>query len=75
MLALTHRDARLRLWLIPLAGLAVGGLLALGTLAIDRATGYDLLSGRIVGRPGAARTLLARPSRQSCHSCRWCSRS
>jgi hypothetical protein len=32
---------------------------ALGTLAIDRASGYDLISSRVTGSPVAVQTLLS----------------
>jgi uncharacterized membrane protein len=48
-----------RLWLIPLCGLAAGVVLALVTLAVDRSSGYDLVSQGIVGNATAAQTLLS----------------
>jgi hypothetical protein len=50
----------MRLWVLPLTGLLAGLLLAIGTLAIDRAAGYDLVSETITGNPSAASALLSR---------------
>jgi uncharacterized membrane protein len=49
----------MRLWVMPLTGLLAGLLLAIGTLAIDRAAGYDLVSETITGNPSAASALLS----------------
>jgi uncharacterized membrane protein len=49
----------MRLWVMPLTGLLAGLLLAIGTLAIDRAAGYDLVSETITGNASAASALLS----------------
>jgi uncharacterized membrane protein len=49
----------MRLWIVPLACLLAGVGLAIGTLAIDRATGYHLISQGITGGPTAVQTLLS----------------
>src|SRR5688500_15743826 len=38
-----QRFVRSSLWLLPLGCLAAGALLVMGTLAVDRATGYRLI--------------------------------
>jgi uncharacterized membrane protein len=48
-----------RLWLVPLTGLLAGLGLAIGVLAIDSASGYDLVSQTLTGTPTAASTLLS----------------
>jgi len=48
-----------RLWLVPLTGLLVGLGLAIGALALDSASGYDLVSQTLTGTPTAASSLLA----------------
>ena len=49
----------MRLSLIPLSGLAAGLVLAIGALAIDRASGYDLVSQTLTGDATAASNLLS----------------
>jgi len=48
-----------RLWLVPLTGLLAGLGLAIGALAVDRASGYDLVSQTLTGTPTAASSLLS----------------
>jgi uncharacterized membrane protein len=48
-----------RLWLVPLTGLLAGLGLAIGALAIDSASGYDLVSQTVTGTPTAASSLLS----------------
>jgi len=48
-----------RLWLVPLTGLLAGLVLAIGALALDSASGYDLVSQTLTGSPTAASTLLS----------------
>jgi uncharacterized membrane protein len=48
-----------RLWLVPLTGLLAGLGLAIGALALDSASGYDLVSQTLTGTPTAASSLLA----------------
>jgi uncharacterized membrane protein len=48
-----------RLWLVPLTGLLAGLGLAVGALALDSASGYDLVSQTLTGNPMAASTLLS----------------
>lgn len=57
-----HRLAcRLRsaLWLVPLICVLGGVVLAVGTLAIDRAFEYDLVTPRLTGTPTSAQTFLS----------------
>src|SRR3954469_12299791 len=53
------RFVRTRLWLLPIGCLAAGALLAIGTLAVDRATGYRLLPQSLTGTPSDAQTILS----------------
>jgi uncharacterized membrane protein len=48
-----------RLWLVPLTGLLAGLGLAIGALALDSASGYDLVSQSVTGTPTAASSLLS----------------
>jgi uncharacterized membrane protein len=48
-----------RLWLVPLTGLLAGLGLAIGALAVDSASGYDLVSQTLTGTPTAASSLLS----------------
>ena len=50
---------RVRLWLVPLTGLVAGLGLAIGALALDSASGYDLVSQTVTGTPTAASSLLS----------------
>src|SRR3954468_3533496 len=54
-----QRFVRTSLWLLPIGCLAAGTLLALGTLAVDRATGYQLLPQSLTGTPSDAQTILS----------------
>jgi uncharacterized membrane protein len=54
-----QRFVRTSLWLLPLACLAAGALLAIGTLAVDRATDYRLVSQSLTGTPSDAQTILS----------------
>src|SRR4051812_23720045 len=49
----------MRLWLVPLTGLLAGLGLAIGALAIDSASGYDLVPQTLTGTPTAASSLLS----------------
>src|SRR3954453_12837315 len=49
----------MRLWLVPLSGLLGGPGLAIGALAIDSASGYDLVPQTLTGTPTAASSLLS----------------
>ena len=49
----------MRLWLVPLTGLLAGLGLAIGVLALDRASGYDLVSQTLTGTPTTASSLLS----------------
>ena len=49
----------MRLWLVPLTGLLAGLGLAIGALALDSASGYDLVSQTLTGTPTAASSLLS----------------
>jgi uncharacterized membrane protein len=53
-----QRRVRSWIWLIPLAGLVAALVLAVVTLEIDRATGYDLIPRGITGSPIAEQQLL-----------------
>src|SRR3954470_16106036 len=54
-----QRFVRTSLWLLPIGCLAAGALLAVGTLAVDRATGYRLVSQNLTGTPSDAQTILS----------------
>src|SRR3954471_5195126 len=49
----------MRLWLVPLTSLLAGLGLAIGALALDSASGYDLVSQTLTGTPTAASSLLS----------------
>src|SRR3954454_21179044 len=49
----------MRLWLVPLTGLLAGLGLAIGALALDSASGYDLVSRTLTGNPTSASSLLS----------------
>src|SRR4051794_17266526 len=49
----------MRLWLVPLTGLLAGLGLAIGALAVDTASGYDLVPQTLTGTPTAASSLLS----------------
>ncbi|MGY1665715.1 DUF2254 domain-containing protein [Geodermatophilus sp. SYSU D00696] len=54
-----QRFVRTSLWLLPVGCLAAGALLAVGTLAVDRATGYGLVPQSLTGTPSDAQTILS----------------
>ena len=54
-----QRFVRTSLWLVPIACLVAGVLLAVGTLAVDRATGHGLVPQSITGTPSDAQTILS----------------
>jgi len=54
-----QRFVRTSLWLLPLGCMAAGLLLVLGTLAVDRATNYGLVSQSLTGTPSDAQTILS----------------
>ena len=54
-----QRRIRSRIWVVPLAGLLASLVLAVITLEIDRATGYDLIPRGITGSPSAEQQLLS----------------
>ena len=54
-----QRFVRTSLWLLPLGCLAAGALLAIGTLAVDRATDYRLVPQSLTGTPSDAQTILS----------------
>src|SRR4051794_4469613 len=54
-----QRFLRGSMWVLPLACLAVGVLLVIATLAIDRATDYRLVPQSLTGTPSAAQTILS----------------
>ncbi|TFV91913.1 DUF2254 domain-containing protein [Blastococcus sp. CT_GayMR20] len=47
------------LWLLPIGCLAAGALVALGTLAVDRATDYRLIPQSLTGTPSDAQFILS----------------
>jgi uncharacterized membrane protein len=53
------RRARDSLWALPLACMLAGVLLAVATLAIDRAADYELVPRWVTGTPTAAQTVLS----------------
>src|SRR3712207_1327209 len=57
-LRLRH-SVRTSLWLLPIGCLAAGILLAVGTLAVDRATDYTLVPQSLTGTPSDAQTILS----------------
>ncbi|MGY1663758.1 DUF2254 domain-containing protein [Geodermatophilus sp. SYSU D00705] len=50
---------RSSMWLLPIGCLAAGALLAVGTLAVDRATDYRLIPQSLTGTPSDAQTILS----------------
>src|SRR4051812_41816783 len=54
-----QRFVRSSLWLLPIACLVAGALLAVGTLAVDRATDYGLVPQSLTGTPSDAQTILS----------------
>ena len=50
---------RTSLWVIPLLCVLAGVLIALGTLWLDRRSGYTLISQSVTGTPGDAQTTLS----------------
>src|SRR3954453_8163205 len=54
-----QRFVRSSLWLLPIGCLVGGALLAIGTLAVDRATDYRLVPQSLIGTPSDAQTLLS----------------
>ena len=54
-----QRFVRTSMWLLPIGCLAAGALLAVVTLAVDRATGYRLVPQSLTGTPSDAQTILS----------------
>src|SRR3954469_587568 len=54
-----QRFVRTTMGLLPIGCLAAGALLAVGTLAVDRATGYRLVPQSLTGTPSDAQTILS----------------
>src|SRR5690242_3229854 len=54
-----QRFVRTSMWLLPIACLAAGALLAVGTLVADRATAYRLVPQDLTGTPSDAQTILS----------------
>src|SRR4051794_11578727 len=54
-----QRFIRTSMWLLPIGCLVAGVLLAVGTLAVDRATGYRLVPQSLIGTPSDAQTGLS----------------
>jgi uncharacterized membrane protein len=53
------RTLRTSLWLVPALCVVAGVLLSIGTLALDRWLGFDLIPSRLVGGPDAALAILS----------------
>jgi uncharacterized membrane protein len=54
-----QRFVRSSMWLLPIGCLIAGALLVVGTLAVDRATGYGLVPHSLTGTPSDAQTILS----------------
>jgi len=54
-----QRFVRSILWLLPIGCLTAGALLAVGTLAVDRATGHQLVPQSLIGTSSDAQTILS----------------
>jgi uncharacterized membrane protein len=54
-----QRFVRSSLWLLPVGCLVAGVVLAVGTLAVDRLTGYQLVPRSLTGTPSDAQTVLS----------------
>jgi uncharacterized membrane protein len=50
---------RSNLWLVPMLGVLTGALIALGTLSLDRNSGYTLVPQSLTGSPTDAQTILS----------------
>jgi len=54
-----QRFVRSSMWLLPIGCLVAGAVLAVGTLAVDRLTGYQLVPRSLTGTPSDAQTILS----------------
>ena len=54
-----QRFVRTSMWLLPIGCLVAGTLLAVATLAVDRATDYRLVPQSLTGTPSDAQTILS----------------
>jgi uncharacterized membrane protein len=54
-----YRSVRSSLWLIPVLCVLVGASISFATIAVDRATDYDLIPASLIGTPDAALQILA----------------
>ncbi len=54
-----QRFVRSSMWLLPIGCLIAGAVLVLGTLAVDRLTGYQLVPRSLTGTPSDAQTILS----------------
>ena len=54
-----QRFVRSSMWLLPIGCLIAGAVLAVGTLAVDRLTGYQLVPPSLTGTPSDAQTILS----------------
>jgi uncharacterized membrane protein len=54
-----QRFVRSSMWLLPIGCLIAGAVLAVGTLAVDRLTGYQLVPRSLTGTPSDAQTILS----------------
>src|SRR3954451_21574569 len=54
-----QRSIRSSLWLLPLCCVVAGVLLAIATIAVDRATDYRLVPQSLLGTPSDAQTILS----------------
>ena len=54
-----ERFVRSSMWLLPVGCLVAGAVLAVGTLAVDRLTHYQLVPSSLTGTPSDAQTILS----------------
>ena len=54
-----QRFVRSSMWLLPIGCLIAGAVLAVGTLAVDRLTKYQLVPSSLTGTPSDAQTILS----------------
>jgi uncharacterized membrane protein len=55
----TYTNVRSSLWLVPVLCVVVGALISLATIALDRASDYQLVPSSVVGGPDAALGILS----------------
>jgi uncharacterized membrane protein len=66
------RTLRSSLWLVPLLCLAGGIELSLGTLAVDRRFGYQLIPRGLTGGPSAVQSILSTFATSMVSLTSWC---